>query len=233
MNTASIDYQFILESDGSPIIVFDHQGKILWLNNAAEILLGYVDRKELFEIALNHAPKDFGSRTTLMELHYRQLTFYAVNVSYNSDDWVALRLYYRPRAGEKRHLEKEKLIETDINVLLEAAITLFKMQHKQRLSLLTDQDLPPIKIDQNNFSKLLRKVLESFRRSSHIEVSLKMTIGEFIIIDEKRYHLLRLRIRANGRYPDDDAGIRDLAESLQIVPIFEENSVTFDIPFIQ
>jgi len=233
MNTASIDYQFILESDGSPIIVFDHQGRILWLNNAAEILLGYVDRKELFELALNHAPKDFGNRTTLMELHYRQLTFYAINVSYNSDDWVALRLYYRPRNGEKRRLERDKLMETDINILLEAAITLFKMQHTRKLSLLTDQDLPPIRIDQNAFSKLLRKTLESFRRSSQIEVSLKMTIGEFIIIDEKRYHLLRLKIQANGRYPDDDPLIRELAEGLQIVPILEENSITFDIPFIQ
>jgi hypothetical protein len=233
MNTASIDYQFILENDGSPVIIFDHRGKILWLNSAAEILLGYADRKELFEIALTHAPSDFGNRTTLMELHYRQLTFYAVNVAYNSDDWVALRLYYRPRAGEKRHLEREKLIETDINVLLEAAITLFKMQHRQKLSLLTDQDLPPVRIDQNNFSKLLRKTLESFRRSSQIEVSLKMTIGEFIIIDEKRYHLLRLRIAANGRYPDDDGTIRELAESLQIVPLLEENGVTFDIPYIQ
>ena len=233
MNTESIDCQFILENDGSPVIVFSHRGKILWLNSAAEILLGYADHKELFDIALTHAPKDFGSRTTLMELHYRQLTFYAVNVAYNSDDWVALRLYYRPRAGEKRHLEKEKLIETDINILLEAAITLFKMQHRQKLSLLTDQDLPPIKIDQNSFSKLLRKVLDSFRRSSQIEVSLKMTIGEFIIIDERRYPLLRLRIQANGRYPDDDTAIRELAESLQIVPLFEEHMVTFDIPYIQ
>jgi PAS domain-containing protein len=106
MSTASIDFQFILENDGSPVIVFDHRGRILWLNGAAEILLGYADRKELFEIALNHAPKDYGNRTTLLELHYRQLTFYAVNVAYNSDDWVALRLYYRPRAGEKRHLER-------------------------------------------------------------------------------------------------------------------------------
>jgi hypothetical protein len=233
MNTESIDFSFILESDGSPLIVFDHQGRILWLNSAAEILLGYADRKELFEIALQHGPADFGSRTTLMELHYRQLAFYAVNVAYNSEEWIALRLYYRPRAVEKRHLDKEKLIATDINVLLEAAITLFKMQHGQRLSLLTDQDLPPIRIDQNNFSKLLRKTLESFRRSSQIEVSLQMTIGEFIIIDENRYPLLRLKIRANGRYPDEDAAIRDLAEELQIVPLLEENVVAFDIPFIQ
>ncbi len=232
MNTESIDYQFILENDGSPVIVFDHRGKILWLNGAAEILLGYADRKELFEIALNYAPKDYGSRTTLLELHYRQLAFYAVNVSYNSDDWVSLRLYYRPRTGEKRSIEREKLIETDLNNLLEAAITLFKMQHEQKLSLLTDQDLPPIRIDQNNFSKLLRKSLESFRRSSRIEVSLKMTIGEFIIIDDRRYPLLRLRIQANGRYPDEDAAIRKLAESMQLVPLLEESGITLDIPCI-
>ncbi|MRJ03071.1 MAG: hypothetical protein C6I05_06420 [Epsilonproteobacteria bacterium] len=233
MSTESIDFQFILEQDGSPLIVFDHQGKILWLNNVAEILLGYADRKELFDLALRYAPQSFGSRTTLKELRFRQMSFYALNVSYNSEEWVALRLYHRPRTPTKRQMEQDKLLPTDINVLLEAAITLFKMQHGQKLRLLTDQDLPPIRIDQNNFSKLLRKTLESFRRSSQIEVSLTMTIGEFILIGEDRYHLLRLTVSANGRYPDEDVSIRELAEKLQIVPFLEENSITFDIPFIQ
>jgi len=233
MSIESIDFQFILEQDGSPLIVFDHQGKILWLNNVAEILLGYVDHKELFELALRYAPQSFGSHTTLKELQFRQMSFYALNVSYNSEEWVALRLYHRPRTPGKRQVERDKLLPTDINVLLEAAITLFKMQHQRTLRLLTDQDLPPVKIDQNNFSKLLRKTLESFRRSSQIEVSLTMTIGEFIILEERRYHLLRLRIEANGRYPDEDAQIRELAEKLQIVPFLEETEVTFDIPFIQ
>jgi hypothetical protein len=60
-----------------------------------------------------------------------------------------------------------------------------------------------------------------------------MTIGEFLIIEESRYPLLRLKIQADGRHPDEDTVIRDQAEELQIVPLLEETLVTFDIPFIQ
>ncbi len=45
MNTVLIDYQFIVDSDSSPVVVFNYEGKIIWLNNSAEILLGYVDKK--------------------------------------------------------------------------------------------------------------------------------------------------------------------------------------------
>ena len=233
MNTASIDFRFILDCDTSPLIVFDHKGRILWLNEAAEILLGYADHRELFEMALAHAPKDFGHQTTLRELHYRQLSFYAFQVAYNSEEWIALRLYYRPKANETRHLDPDRLFPTDINLLLEAAIGMFRMEHGRPLSLLADQDLPELRIDQNGFSKLLRKALESFRESEAIRASLKMTIGEFIRIDGKRYPILRLKLEADRRITREDAAVERLANDLQILPFCEEDSLVLDIPFVR
>jgi hypothetical protein len=233
MNTASIDYQFILDSDSSPVIVFGYDGKIIWLNNSAEILLGYVDKKELFNLALKYAPKSFGSNTLLLNLHYKHLEFYAISVAYNNDEWVALRLYYRPRTTKDRKSIKKNLIPTDINILLEAAISLFKINYNKQLSLLVDKDMPKIKIDQNSFSKLLRKSLESFRNSSYIDISLKITIGEFMVLNEKKYPIARLKIEANGRYTDKDRDISYLSDSLDIMAILDENSITLDIPIIK
>jgi len=233
MNTASIDYQFIIDSDSSPVVVFGNDGKIIWLNNSAEILLGYVDKKELFSLALKYAPKSFGSSTSLMNLHYKHLEFYAISVSYNSEDWIALRLYYRPKSTKERRSNKKNLISTDINILLEASISLFKMNYNQKLSLLVDKDMPKIKIDQNNFSKLLRKSLESFRQSSYIDISLKITIGEFMVLSDKRYPIARLKIDANGRYLDKDRDINYLSDSLDIMAVLDENSITLDIPIIK
>ncbi|ADV46561.1 PAS domain-containing protein [Nitratifractor salsuginis] len=233
MSIESIDWQFILESDISPLIVFDHKGHILWLNEAAEILLGYTDHKELFKLALTHAPKDFGHQTILRELHYRQLNFYAFQVAYNSEEWIALRLYYRPKAHEERHIDPDRLLPTNLNLLLEAAIGIFRMEYDRPLSLLVDQELPESRIDQNGFSKLLRKVLESFRESERIDGSFKMTLGEFIRIDAKRYPVLRLILRGDHRLIEGDPDIERLADSLQISAFLEPDSVTLDIPFIR
>jgi hypothetical protein len=233
MNTASIDYQFIVDSDSSPVVVFNYSGKIIWLNNSAEILLGYVDKKELFNLALSYAPKNFGTHTTLINLHFKHLEFYALSVSYNSEEWVALRLYYRPRTTKERKSSFKNLIQTDINILLEASISLFQINYNKRLSLLVDKDMPKIKIDQNNFSKLLRKSLESFRQSSFVDISLKITIGEFMILGDKKYPIARLKFQSNGRYSNSDRDISYLSESLDIMAILDESSITLDIPIIE
>lgn len=233
MNTNLIDFNFLVDCDTSPLIVFDHKGRIVWLNEAAEILLGYVDHKELFELALNNAPKDFGHQSILRELHYKQLSFYAFQVAYNSEDWIAIRLFYRPKAKEERHLDHEKLLPTNINLILEATIEMFQMQFNRSLKLLIDHDLPDIYMDQNNFSKLLRKSLNSFQKSKTIEISLKMTIGEFIKIDSKRYPILRLKFKSDQRLHKDDNIIEQKANSMQLLAFLEEDSIVLDIPFIQ
>ncbi|HHO65004.1 MAG TPA: hypothetical protein ENJ71_00645, partial [Epsilonproteobacteria bacterium] len=68
MNTTSIDFQPFVDWDNSPFILFDPTGKILYLNNSAEILFGYVSKKELYDLALTYAPQNFGYKTTTVTL---------------------------------------------------------------------------------------------------------------------------------------------------------------------
>jgi PAS domain-containing protein len=78
MNSISIDFKFFIESDNTPFILFDNIGKIVYLNNSAEILLGYVSKQELYNITLSYAPKNFGSRSTMIQLQYNLFSFYAI-----------------------------------------------------------------------------------------------------------------------------------------------------------
>lgn len=233
MNTTSIDFQPFIEWDNSPFILFSNQGKILYLNNAAEILFGYVSKKELYDIALSYAPQSFGFKTTTLTLSYESFLFYAITVGYENEDQISLRLYNTPRVKSTRKLEANSFIMTDINILLEANIALFKTTNSNPLRLLTDQELPPFKIDQNNFSKLLRKALNAFRSSDSIDISLKLLIGQHIFIDNKKQSIVQLSISANGRYTDTDAEIEILSAQSQITPILQEHSIKFEIPHIQ
>jgi hypothetical protein len=233
MNTLSIDFQPFVEWDNSPFILFSNQGKILYLNNAAEILFGYVSKQELYDIALAYAPQSFGYKTTTLTLNYDSFNFYAVTVGYENEEHISIRFYNTPRVKSSVPLETGKLMTTDINILLEANIALFKTKNSNRLQLLTDQDIPSFKIDQNNFSKLLRKTLNAFRSSDSINISLKLLIGEHVIIAGKKESIVQLSIEANGRYNDTDTEIKALVDQSHISVVLKEHIIKLEIPLIQ
>ncbi len=232
MNTTSINFESFVEWDNSPFILFSNQGKIIYLNNASEILFGYVSKQELYDIALSYAPQNFGYKTTTLSLSYDSFLFHAITVGYENETEISLRLYNTPRLKPKHKIETQKLMLTDINILLEANISLFRTKNTNPLKLLTDQDLPHLKIDQNNFSKLLRKSLDAFMASDSIDISLKFLIGQHVIIEEKKIAMIQLAIHANGRYNDADDEICNLATQSQIKAILKENAIHLEIPLI-
>jgi hypothetical protein len=232
MNKTSINFESFVEWDNSPFILFSNQGKIIYLNNAAEILFGYVSKQELYDIALSYAPQNFGHKTTTLSLVYDSFLFYAITVGYENETEISLRLYNTPRLKPKHKLETKKLILTDINILLEANIALFRTKNTNPLKLLTDQDLPHLKIDQNNFSKLLRKTFNAFKSSDSMDVSLKFLIGKHVLIEEKKIAIIQLAIQANGRYNDADDEIQILATQSQIKSILKENAIYLEIPLL-
>ncbi len=229
----AINFESFVEWDNSPFILFNNQGRIIYLNNAAEILFGYVSKQELYDIALSYAPASFGYKTTSLSLNYDSFMFHAITVGYENENEISLRLYNTPRIKPKHKLETNKLITTDINILLEANIALFKTKNTNPLKLLTDQDLPAFKIDQNNFSKLLRKTLDAFRASDSIDISLKYHIGQQVIIEGNKVAMAQLLIDANGRYTNADDEIQNLATQSQINCLLKENSINLEIPLIQ
>jgi len=232
MNTESINFQSFLDWDNSPFILFSSSGKILYLNNAAEILFGYVSKQELYDLTLAYAPQNFGYKTTTLSLNYDSFTFYAITIGYENEEQISIRLYNAPRIRSTTPIEKDKLVTTDINLLLEANIALFRTKNSNHLQLLTDQDIPDFKIEQNNFSKLLRKTLDSFRASDSINITLKLLTGEHVIIAGKKRAIIQLSIAANGRYADTDEEIKNIAIQCRIAYLPKERTIKLEIPLI-
>jgi len=237
MNTKLIDFEPFVEWDNSPFILFSSVGKIIYLNSAAEILFGYVSKKELYDLALSYAPQDFGHRSTTIALNYDLLSFYALTVGYQNEDEIALRLYHSPctkdGALSAQAKQNKTLIMTDINTLLEANLTLFRINSDSKISLLTDQELPPFKIDQNSFSKLLRDVLSIFSNSKAINISLKLLIGRHVIIGDKKESIVQLRIQSQNHTLDISPDISKLATECHTKIIFTPDSIKLEIPAIR
>ena len=233
MNIYNIDYKFLIESDNNPIIVFNHQGKIIYLNDNAEILMSYVNVKDIFNLAIKNAPQEYGNKTTQIEITYNQLNFYAINVGYINDEWIGIRLYYRPRDKMIIKRNRSSEILTNINKLLNIAIIQYKIDSNTNIRLFADQDIPDVMLNQNNFLKLLRKVLSSYRAASYLDITLKVGIGEYIILNSKKYHLINLNFSSDTRYHNEENFIKNLAKELCFVVNLNENNIYFEIPLIK
>ena len=228
----SINFKFFIENDSNPFILFSNRGKIKYLNNSAELLMGSCQPRELFKIALAHAPKSFGYHKTLINLSFGSFEFYGINVLYENEDLLAMHLYNKPMAKVEDHALLEGYLLTDINVLLQANIELFNMNYEGEIKLLTDYDIPSFQLHQNNFSLLLRSLFAQFENSSHLEINIKIKLGERIVVKNKRYSIIILQLVCKNRDNQMDKELELLALKNHINIHFKKNATLLEIPAI-
>ncbi len=228
----SIDFKNFIENDSNPFVLFDFGGHIKYLNNSAEVLLGYINPKILYDLALEYAPKSYGHRGILSNLEFDIFSFFSIMVGYEDDENIYIRLYNKPQIKQEKNVSKEMLILTDVNSLLEANITLFEMQSSAKLSLFVDQDLPMFKIDQNIFSKILRKMLEAFIKSQSLSIDLKLLFGEYIVLGDTRYQMLELILKSQKRDASNDDEIMQIIEQTCLTCQIKKDAFKLQMPII-
>lgn len=227
-----IDFKFFIENDSNPFILFSNSGKIKYLNNSAELLMGACQPKELFEIALAYAPKSFGYHKTVIELSFGSFEFYGINILYENEEVLGMHLYNKPMAK----IDDTSLLNgytlTNINVLLQANIELFNIKYKGDIKLLTDYEIPQMQIHQNNFSLLLRNLFSQFENIEKLEITLKIKLGERIVVKERRYSIIVLQLKSNNRNNEQDKELELLALQNHINIHFKKNDALLEIPAI-
>jgi len=233
MNSISTDFHFFIEHDSNPFILFNSDGGVKYINKSAELLLQPSTAHELYDIALTYAPKTYGVNKTIIELSISAHEFYGINVLYKDDDEIALHLYNKPVANMQRKVQLDGYTKTDLNILLQANLELFKINSDVKLSLLADYDIPKFQLHQNNVSMLLRKVLEQFNKCKKLDVILKFKLGERIIIDKKRYAIVVLEVKSIQTMKiSRDIQIKEIARLNHINIHFDDKSIILEFPLI-
>jgi hypothetical protein len=228
----SIDFRIFIENDSNPFVLFDFGGHIKYLNNSAEILLGYVNPKVIYDLALEYAPKSYGHKGILSNLEFDTFSFFSIMVGYEDDENIYIRLYNKPLIKQEKNVSKEMLIPTDVNSLLEANITLFEMQSDTKLALFVDQDLPMFKIDQNSFSKIIRKMLTSFVGSQSLSIDLKLLFGEYIVLSDVKYQILELILKSQTRTMGNDDEILQMVDQTCFTCQTKNDGFRLQLPII-
>ncbi|CAA6823439.1 MAG: Unknown protein [uncultured Sulfurovum sp.] len=229
----SINFQFFIENDSNPFILFTNTGKIKYLNNSAEVLMGSCKPKEIFNLALTYAPQTFGVKKSALTLNFNSFLFYGINVLYESDEYIGIHLYNK--AIEK--IDKQMILDgfslTDINMLLQANIELFQMNYSGKVSLLTDYHIPEFQMHQNNFSLLLRNLFIQSNESKILKISVKIKLGEQVFIKNKKYAIIVLELTSSNRNNKMDKELKVLAQKNCIDINLQKESVTLEIPAIK
>lgn len=232
MSTISTDFRFFIEQDSNPFILYSSLGAVIYLNKSAELLMEIGADAKIFNLASTHAPQSFGSKMSLMNLSFSLCDFYAINVLYNNDDEIGIHLYSRPRDKLSFDTKLEGYTNTDINLLLRANIELFSIDYAGELNLLADYDLPEFQMHQNRFSLLLKKIFLQFKQTDRLDISMTIKIGAAIVINQKRYPIIVLRLSASQRDNTNDNRIRALATQNHIDAYLTDTSIALEIPTI-
>jgi len=228
----SINFQFFIENDSNPFILFTNTGKIKYLNSSAEILMGSVTPKEIYELAITHAPQTFGFKKSILNLNFNSFAFYGTNVLYENEEFIGIHLYNKAIEKSDKQIVLDGFSLTDINMLLQANLELFNIDYQGKIELLTDYDIPEFQIHQNNFSIFLRKILSQFSESKKLKISVKIKLGEQVVLKEKRYTIIVMELKSSVRKDETDEALRELAERNFIAMQLEKNQVTLEIPAI-
>jgi len=227
-----INFKFFIENDSNPFILFSNSGKIKYLNTSAELLMGSCQPKEVFDIALSHAPQTFGSQKTALHLSFNSFEFYGINVLYDDEDYIGIYLYNKPMAKIDDNTLLDGYTSTDINMLLQANIELFNINYAGKIKLLTDYDIPEFQIHQNDFSLLLRNLFSQFEKTKKLEIIVKIKIGERVVVKSKRYSIIVLQLKSNTRDDETDRELELLAHKNHINMHFKKDHAILEIPAI-
>jgi len=233
MKMISVNFQFLVENSINPLLVFRNDGKVCYHNASAGLLAGIHLSAELFHLAVSYASKSFGSKTTYIDLLYGTDSFYAITVLYENEEELGLYLYRKPRTLIPKDISSFKGYSlTDISILLEANIELFKIKYNGELKLFADYSLPKFKLNQNHFSMLLRKVFDCNSSANTIDISLTIKIGASMVIDEKKYPIVILKIYSDKRDMHDDDKIIQMAAQSHLSSHFDSNYILLEIPCV-
>lgn len=223
-----------IENDYNPFILFASSGEMTYTNTSAELLLSYAEKKIFHDLALAYAPQDFGYKTTFMNLEYDKFTFYAITVGYEDEETIGIKLYQNPLTGPARtaptKISKEK---SNIYVLIDLCISLACVNNDTVFKKEFDPTIPEFKLSQNDFTKLLRKVYDSFMPADALTTILKLKIGESVKINNKRYQLLELTVKGEDKDPSLPKSIQEITESINIKCSHTKSGVTLEIPIIE
>lgn len=219
-----------IEYDYNPYFLFDQNGKIISLNNEAQYLLGHVETKQLFELAVTYANANTGFKTSFLDLEFGRFRFFALMVGYDNEEEIGLRLFQYPAFHYSKPAYEGSLV--NIYALIDLCISSNSIGKTTHFTKDLDPTIPEIRMHTENFIKLLNKVYALHEDSEAIDTKLYFRVGEYIKTEEKKYTLFSIEVKSASAKPNKVSEVRMLAEKMNIYIDFKSDVTLLNIPLI-
>ncbi len=219
-----------LEDDLNPFIIFNSNGKLLQYNLEAEYLLSFVSPKELYLLAVNHAPQSFGTRVSHINLRFDRYTFCALLVGYLDDEIIGVRLY-KEMKNKTLNIKKDNLTVVNIFTLIQLSKNSV-FSNKVQTSETFDPTIPEMKLNVEKFLKLLNRVFEEYINSKKLDIRVSLKIGRNMLIEGKSYSLCNITMQDREANRELNDTIHTLANEANIIVIIKNGKVIIEFPII-
>lgn len=216
----------LFENILNPVIIFSDEGNIRSLNKSAELLAGFVNLKNFYDLALNYAPKSFGFKTIMQTIKVDRFNFFAATIGYLSEDELIVMLYQQPSDTKKTKIDKSEYKLSNIYALIDLALI---SSNKTKCKKEFDLDIPEFKLHQESFLKLLRSIFELL--NDEFSMSLRLKVGEYVEIDQKRCKMLELKI-CGKCVLDVNLLIKQVEQKVHLWIKEDKGCMSLDIPII-
>lgn len=218
------------ELDLNPIISFSSTSKIIYSNGEAQFLLNRIKPKELFDLSVKYAPKNFGVETTYIDLTIKNYTFYAITVRYENEDELHMKLYKSAMVKKDKQLSTKNTNITNIFTLVDLAISAKKINTETKYIKNYDPSIPEFKINAKEFVKALNTIYDAFENSKMITTSVILKIGEYIKIENKKYSIISVEVLSNELCDLSSFDYKD--DNASFIVTKDENKISIDLPLI-
>jgi len=223
-------YEQLLEHDLNPYLLFDSNGKVKCYNKEAEFLLNFVSTKELFNLAISNASKSYGFEQKYISLKFNKQSYYAILVGYLHEDEIALRLY-KVISNQPNKINSSKLKLVNIFSLIDLSKNSTLLNSNLKITELYDVSIPQMKININDFLLCLNDCFLYFQDDKHISLNVQIKIGEYEILDEKKYKIVALEFIADRKI-DIIPELEQKAAKANANIFFNQNRLKLELPMI-
>ena len=212
-----------IQEDYNPFIIFDKNGKIVYLNNEAEYFLSFVSYKEIFEFTINNCKNKKGIFTIFGEYKFDKFEFGAISIGYDNDSEIGIKLYKTldfPKKCEKiAELEKINLF-----FIVDFCRNYIYLNKEIQFIDIFDVDIPEFYTNKKELIEILNKIFESFINNKKLKITIKFEIGETLKVNNKKYGVIGIKIEGNKQKVGLDSKFFTIIE--------KDNFIEVLLPFI-
>ena len=212
-----------IQKDYNPFIIFDKNGKIVYLNDEAEYLLSFINYKDIFEFTITNAKNKQGLFTTFGEYRFDKFEFGGVTIGYTNNEEIGIKLYKTLSFPKK--CEKIKELEK-INLFFIVDFCRNYIFLDKNIDFVDDFDIdiPQFYTNKKELIEVLNGVLKSFS-NNQIKIVIKFEIGETLKVNNQKYGVIGIKIYGQKNKIDINSNFFTIVKNKNFVEIL--------LPFIK